>query len=84
MKPSPLNGRKAVTALLIGGAIGAFLAVVFHVVARNTPLNVNPRTFFWHLILLTSFGGLAAMGLEAVRQLQEQNPEAEYRRQRRP
>jgi hypothetical protein len=74
--------RSVVVALLLGGALGVFLALLFGIAARNTPMVVNPQTFFWWLILLGGAGAVAGMALESVRQLQAGSPEPEWHRHR--
>jgi hypothetical protein len=69
-----------VVALLLGGGLGAFVALLLQVAVRNTPVVVNPGTFFWWLILLSSCGAVAGLALESVRQLQVGSAEPEFRR----
>jgi hypothetical protein len=42
---------------------------------------VNSYTLFWSTVLAGGFGVVAGMAVEAVRQLQESNPDPEYHRQ---
>lgn len=72
------RGRSVVTALLLGSGIGAFLALMFRIAVSNTPVVVNPQTFFWWVILLSAAGAVAGMALESVRQLQAGSTDAEF------
>ncbi|MEB3323155.1 MAG: hypothetical protein VKI81_10075 [Synechococcaceae cyanobacterium] len=85
MRPSGMRfrGRSVVTALLLGSGVGAFLALLFRIAVRNTPVVVNPRTFFWWLILLSASGAVAGMALESVRQLQASSSDPAYHRRSR-
>jgi hypothetical protein len=74
------RGRSVVTALLLGSGMGAFLALMFRIAVRNTPVVVNPQTFFWWVILLSAAGAVAGMALESVRQLQAGSSDPELRR----
>jgi hypothetical protein len=74
------RGRAVVTATLMGSGLGAAVAVLLRSGVSNTPVEVNPRTFFWWLVLLSGAGALAGMALESVRQLQMASPEPDYRR----
>lgn len=74
------RGRAVVTATLMGSGLGAAVAVLLRSGVSNTPVEVNPRTFFWWLVLLSGAGALAGMALESVRQLQMGSPEPDYRR----
>jgi hypothetical protein len=76
------RGRSVVTALLLGSGMGAFLALMFRIAVRNTPVVVNPQTFFWWVILLSAAGAVAGMALESVRQLQAGSSDPEFLRRR--
>ncbi len=72
------GGRKAVLAGLLGAGLGLLLARVLHRVVDNTPMLVTPEGLFWVSLLLGCSGAVGGMALEAVRQLQAQNPNPEY------
>jgi hypothetical protein len=74
------RGRSVVTALLLGSGLGASLALMFRIAVRNTPVQVNPQTFFWWMILLSAAGAVAGMALESVRQLQAGSSDPEFQR----
>lgn len=74
------RGRSVVTALLLGSGLGAFLALMFRIAVSNTPVQVNPQTFFWWVILLSAAGAVAGMALESVRQLQAGSSDPEFHR----
>jgi hypothetical protein len=74
------RGRPVVSALLLGSGMGAFLALMFRIAVSNTPVVVNPQTFFWWVILLSAAGGVAGMALESVRQLQAGSSDPEIHR----
>ncbi len=62
----------------LGGlAIGQFLKSI----VAHTPLRITPQALFWSTVILTVSFALAGMAVEAVRQLQESNPDPEYHRQ---
>jgi hypothetical protein len=79
----PLSGRRVVAAGLIAGTGGLAIALFLRSVVANTPVRVNSYTLFWSTVLAGGFGVVAGMAVEAVRQLQESNPDPEYRRQNR-
>jgi hypothetical protein len=74
------RGRSVVTALLLGSGFGAFLALLFRIAVSNTPVQVNPQTFFWWVILLSAAGGVAGMALESVRQLRDSSSDPGFHR----
>jgi hypothetical protein len=49
----------------------------------NTPVRVTSYAIFWSTVLVGGFGLVAGMGVEAVRQLRDRNPDPAYRRGRR-
>lgn len=79
--PAPLRGRQVLLAALIGGALGAAVALMLHAVVINTPAQVSPRTYAIFFVIFCAFGAVAGLTLEAVRQLQERNPDPAYHRQ---
>ncbi len=76
------RGRSVVTALLLGSGVGASVALMFRIAVSNTPVVVNPQTFFWWVILLSAAGAVAGMALESVRQLQAGSSDPEIHRSR--
>jgi hypothetical protein len=81
MGPSlaPLSGRRVVLAGLISGAAGLAVALFLRAIVANTPVRVSSYTLFWGTVLLGGFALAAGMALEAVRQLQQSNPDPAYR-----
>ncbi|MCP9849850.1 hypothetical protein [Cyanobium sp. Morenito 9A2] len=79
--PVPLRGRQVLLAALIGGALGAAMALMLKTVVSNTPAQVSPRTYLIFFVIFCAFGAVAGLTLEAVRQLQERNPDPAYHRQ---
>ncbi|MEB3265245.1 MAG: hypothetical protein VKN13_01370 [Cyanobacteriota bacterium] len=49
----------------------------------TTPTQLSANDLFWCTLLLSGFGMVAGMAVEAVRQLQRINPDPEYHRHRR-
>jgi hypothetical protein len=80
--PSPLNGRRVVSAGLVIGAISLAIALFLRALVANTPVRVSASTLFWSTVLAGASGLLAGMAVEAVRQLRDHNPDPEYQRQR--
>jgi hypothetical protein len=70
-----------VAAGLIAGTGGLAIALFLRAIVANTPVRVSSYTLFWSTVLVGGFGVVAGMAVEAVRQLQESNPDPEYRRQ---
>ena len=79
LKPSPLSGGRVVVAGLVGGTGGLAIALMLRALVANTPVRVSSYTLFWSTVLVGGFGLVAGMGVEAVRQLQERNPDPAYR-----
>jgi hypothetical protein len=77
----PLRGGRIVAAGLIAGTGGLAIALFLRTIVANTPVRVSSYTLFWSTVLVGGFGVVAGMAVEAVRQLQESNPDPEYRRQ---
>jgi hypothetical protein len=78
----PLSGRRVLCAGLLTGLVGLAIAYFLRAIVANTPLRVTPVALFWSTVVLGGFGTVVGMAVEAVRQLQENNPEPEYRRRR--
>ena len=68
---------------LVTGAAGLAIALFLRTVVAHTPVRVSERTLFWDTVLVSGFGVVAGMAVEAVRQLQRHNPDPAYRRGRR-
>jgi hypothetical protein len=68
---------------LVTGAAGLAIALFLRTVVAHTPVRVSERTLFWSTVLVSGFGLVAGMALEAVRQLQLSNPDPEYQLARR-
>ena len=68
---------------LVTGAAGLAIAMFLRTVVAHIPVPVSERTLFWDTVLLSGFGLVAGMAVEAVRQLQLSNPDPEYQRGRR-
>ena len=81
--PRPLCGRRVVSSGLVTGAAGLAIALFLRTVVAHTPVRVSERTLFWSTVLVSGFGLVAGMALEAVRQLQLSNPDPEYQLARR-
>jgi len=67
---------------LVTGAAGLAIAQFLRTVVAHTPVRVSERTLFWDTVLVSGFGLVAGMAVEAVRQLQQRNPDPEYQRGR--
>jgi hypothetical protein len=78
-----MSGGRIVIAGLIGGLIVLALCHVLLAVVATTTVRLSPHTLVWSRVLLGSFGLVAGMALEAVRQLVAANPDPEYHRSRR-
>ena len=68
---------------LVTGAAGLAIAQFLRTVVAHTPVRVSERTLFWDTVLVSGFGLVAGMAVEAVRQLQLSSPDPEYQRGRR-
>ena len=79
----PLSGGRVVASGLVTGAAGLAIAMFLRTVVAHIPVPVSERTLFWDTVLLSGFGLVAGMAVEAVRQLQLSNPDPEYQRGRR-
>lgn len=79
-QPSPLSGRRVVLAGLVSGAAALALALFLRAIVANTPVRITSYTLFWSTVLMCGFGLVAGMALEAVRQLQRNNPDPDYHR----
>lgn len=67
---------------LVTGAAGLAIAQFLRTLVAHTPVRVSERTLFWDTVLVSGFGLVAGMAVEAVRQLQLSNPDPEYQRGR--
>jgi len=76
----PLSGLRVLFAGMITGLGGLAIALFLRSIVANTPLRITPVALFWSTVVLAASGALAGMAVEAVRQLQESNPEPEYHR----
>ncbi|MCP9860755.1 MULTISPECIES: hypothetical protein [unclassified Cyanobium] len=76
----PLSGRRVLFAGMITGLAGLAIAHFLRAIVANTPLRITPEALFWSAVVLGGFGVVAGMAVEAVRQLQESNPEPDYHR----
>ena len=65
---------------LITGVGGLAIASFLRSIVAHTPLRVTSHALFWSTVVLAGFGAVAGMAVEAVRQLQESNPEPDYHR----
>ena len=81
--PRPLCGRRVVASGIVTGAAGWAIAQFLRTVVAHVPVRVSERTLFWDTVLVSGFGLVAGMAVEAVRQLQLRSPDPEYRRGRR-
>jgi len=79
----PLSGGRVVASGLVTGTAGLAIAQFLRTVVAHTPVRVSERTLFWDTVLVSGFGLVAGMAVEAVRQLQLKSPDPEYRRGRR-
>jgi ABC-type hemin transport system substrate-binding protein len=68
---------------LVGGAAGLAIALFLRTVVAHTPARISEHTLFWDTVLVSGFGLVAGMAVEAVGQLQRNNPDPEYHRGRR-
>lgn len=80
--PSPttagLSGRQVIGVGLIGGVVGLLLGLLLRTLVARTPVQLPSGALFWLVLVLSAMGALAAMAVEAVRQLQVSNPDPEY------
>ncbi|AFY28719.1 hypothetical protein [Cyanobium gracile] len=76
----PLSGRRVLCAGMLTGLVGLAIAQFLKAIVAHTPLRVTPQALFWSTVVLGGFGVVAGMAVEAVRQLQESNPEPDYHR----
>jgi len=64
---------------LVTGAAGLAIAQFLRSVVAHTPVRLSERTLFWDTVLVSGFGLVAGMAVEAVRQLQLRSPEDQRR-----
>lgn len=79
----PLSGRRVVASGLLGGTSGLAIALFLRALVANTPVRLSSSALFWSTVLVGGFGLVAGMGVEAVRQLRDRNPDPAYRHGRR-
>ena len=79
----PLSGGRVVASGLVTGGAGLAIAQFLRTVVAHTPVRVSERTLFWDMVLVSGFGLVAGMAVEAVRQLQLRSPDPEYQQGRR-
>jgi hypothetical protein len=72
-----------VAAGLVGGTGGLAIVLFLRALVANPPGRVTSYAIFWSTVLVGGFGLVAGMGVEAVRQLRDHNPDPAYRRGRR-
>jgi hypothetical protein len=76
--PEPLNGRRIVVTGVVGGLVGLAVSLFLESVVAHTPATVSSYAQFWFRVLLGTFGTLAGLAIETVRQLQVTNPDPSY------
>ncbi|MEB3333420.1 MAG: hypothetical protein VKP70_00380 [Cyanobacteriota bacterium] len=79
---TPLSGGRVVLAGLMSGAAGLAIAWFLGSIVATTTARLPSRWLFWSLVLMGGFGVLAGMAVEAVHQLQRNNPDPAYRHPR--
>ena len=77
-----LRGRAVVRTGLLGAGVGLTVALLLRTVIRQSTVELTTASQFWLLVLLVAGCATAGLALEAVRQLQESNPDPAYRHQR--
>jgi hypothetical protein len=82
MSRSNFRGRQVVWAGLIGGVGGWLLGLFLRTIVARTPTQLPSYALFWLVVVLAAMGCLGAMAVEAVRQLQVNNPDPAYHRLR--
>jgi hypothetical protein len=65
---------------MITGLGGLAIAHFLRAIVANTPLRITPAALSWSTVLIAVSAAVAGMAVEAVRQLQESNPEPDYHR----
>jgi hypothetical protein len=75
-----MSGRRIVVAGLIGGLIFLAISQFLAALIATTTVRVSTYTLFWSHVLMGSFGLMAGLAVEAVRQLQAANPDPAYHR----
>ncbi|MFN9660431.1 MAG: hypothetical protein ACK6BC_08675 [Cyanobacteriota bacterium] len=76
----PLSGRRVVAAGVVAGIGALAIALFLRALVANTPVRVSSFALFWGTVLVGSFGLVAGMAVEAVRQLRDHNPDPAYHR----
>lgn len=82
-RPPALSGRRVAATGLLTGVGGLLVALFLRTIVANTPTRLSPEAQLWVTLLLSAFGVVAGLAVEAVRQLQRHNPDPEYHRHRR-
>ncbi|WP_411876148.1 hypothetical protein [Vulcanococcus limneticus] len=77
-----IRGRAVVRTGLLGGGVGLTVALLLRAVIRQSTVELSNASQFWLLVLLVAGCATGGLALEAVRQLQESNPDPAYRHQR--
>ena len=80
MKNNPFSGTRVLIALLVGLLLGGLVAFFLRTVISNTPVDVHSQKLNLFFTMITLSGGLGAMVIETMRQLQQSSTEAEYHR----
>jgi hypothetical protein len=68
-----------VLAGLVSGAIFLALSFLLTGIIASSTVRLSDTALFWTRVLLGGFGLVAGLAVEAVRQLQEANPDPAYR-----
>ena len=80
MTNKPFRGTRVLIALLVGLLLGGLVAFFLRTVISNTPVDVHSQRLNLFFTMITLSGGLGAMVIETMRQLQQSSTEAEYHR----
>lgn len=73
-------GRQVVWLGLVGSLAGLLLGLFLRTIVERTPAQLPSDALDWLILTLAVMGGLGAMAVEAVRQLQVSNPHPAYHR----
>ncbi len=73
-----LRGRAVVRTGLLGAAVGLVVALLLRAVIQQSTVDLSRAGQFWLLVLLVGGGAAAGLALEAVAQLQADNPDPAY------
>ncbi len=77
-----LRGPAVIRTGLLGAGLGLTVALLLRPVIRQSTVEVSSAGQFWLLVLMVGGCASAGLALEAVRQLQQANPDPAYRHQR--